>query len=96
MRTPALALLVLAAACKSTPNTPYLRVTADDGRIYYAHKDRSLMSDSGGFLAFKDLVTREPVRLKNGTYRAEMCTRGEIAARQREYLDDPKHPPRAP
>ena len=92
---PRLFLPLLLAACATTETSPYLRVSADDGRIYYAHESRTLHSESGGFLAFKDLVTRESVRLKNGTYRMEPCPQGEVAHRQQEYLSDPTRPPRA-
>ena len=49
---------------------------------------RTLHSEAGGFLTFKDLVTREPVKLENGTYVALICPRSEIEIRQVEYLRD--------
>lgn len=91
---PLLLLLLLAAACASTPS-PYTRVTADDGRVYYARMDYAFESRTGGFLTFKDLVTREDVRLSNGTYTTAECPREEVEFRQRRYLDDPSRIPMA-
>jgi hypothetical protein len=87
-----LAPLLLAAACGG-PRSPYVRIMADDGRVYYTHEELALHSPSGGFLTFRDLVTREQVQLKNGTYRALECPPSEVDIRQREYLDDPTHKP---
>ncbi len=88
-------LLPLFAACASRPVSPYLRVTADDGRVYYAHTERSIHSEAGGFLTFRDLVTREQVKLKNGSYTAQMCPLDEVKVRQVEYLQDPSKRPMA-
>lgn len=87
-------MLLCASAC-SRPHSPFVRITADDGRVYYADTNRALHSPGGGFLAFRDLVTRENVRLKNGTYRAEECPVVEVQIRQDEYLADPGRKPRA-
>ena len=87
--------VLLLPACQSPPS-PYLRITADDGRLYYAARVRTLHSDSGGFVAFKDLVTREAVRLKNGTYRTEDCTAADVDAAQQEFMADPTQKPRRP
>jgi hypothetical protein len=88
------ALLLFGVAC-SRPHSPFVRVTADDGRVYYADTQKTIHSEGGGFLAFRDLVTRESVRLKNGTYRAEECPPGEVQVRQDEYIADPSRKPRA-
>jgi hypothetical protein len=87
-------LFLLLAACASTPS-PYTRVTADDGRVYYARMDYAFESRTGGFLTFKDLVTREDVKLKSGTYTTAECPREELDFRQRRYLDDPSRIPMA-
>jgi len=95
MRSKALLLAVLAlGACFGGPHSPYLRIYAENGRAYYARVDRALHSDSGGFLTFRDLVTKEQVRLRNGTYQALECPREEVKRRQIEYLNDPARPPR--
>ena len=85
--------LLLSACASQEPPSPFVRVTADDGRVYYAEWDRALHSPSGGFLTFRDLVTGETVRLKNGTYRAAICPREEVRDRQVEYLEDPSRKP---
>jgi len=72
-----------------------VRITAEDGRVYYADTTRTLHSETGGFLSFRDVVTRESVRLKNGTYSAEECPVVEVQVRQDEYLADPTRKPRA-
>lgn len=96
MRRAALLLVASFAACSSRPpESPFVRVTADDGRVYYADSERALHSPSGGFLTFRDLVTGETVRLKNGTYQAGICTREEVRERQVEYLQDPRRKPMA-
>jgi hypothetical protein len=82
------------AACAS-PSSPFLRVTADDGRVYYTRSEYSLHSEAGGFLTFRDLVTHEDVRLKNGTYEAAECPPEEVDVRQRRYIDDPSRKPMA-
>ena len=95
MRLALLLPVLLLPACKSPPS-PYLRITEDDGRLYYAARARTLHSDSGGFLAFKDLVTREAVRLKNGTYRSEDCTAADVDDAQQAFMADPTQKPRLP
>jgi hypothetical protein len=82
------------AACGTT-HSPFVRVTADSGRVYYTRVELSFHSESGGFLTFRDLVTKEDVRLKNGTYTALECPPEEVDVRQREYLDDPSRKPLA-
>ena len=87
--------LVLAAACTGGQRSPFARVTADDGRVYYTRMEISFHSESGGFLTFRDLVTKETVRLKNGTYVALECPPEEVDIRQREFIDDPTKVPMA-
>lgn len=89
-----LCLLFLLFACGGA-HSPFTRVTADDGRVYYTRMDISFMSPSGGFLTFRDLVTREDVRLKNGTYAAGECPPQEVEYRQRVFLEDPARVPMA-
>ena len=89
-----LCLLLLLAACGGA-RSPFARVTADDGRVYYTRMDISFHSASGGFLTFRDLVTREDVRLKNGTYTAGECPPQEVEYRQRVFLEDPTRVPMA-
>lgn len=92
MRIAVLSLLLL-AACGGGPRSSFVRITADNGRVYYARWDMALHSPAGGFLTFKDLVTKEQVRLKNGTYVAKGCPESEVDIRQREYIEDPTHKP---
>jgi hypothetical protein len=89
-----LLLLPLLAACASA-HSPYSRVTADDGRAYYARVDLTFRSEAGGFLTFKDLVTKEDVKLKNGTYAEEECSSEEVEYFQRRYIEDPDKKPMA-
>lgn len=94
MRIAALLLLLpLLGACSGGNRSPFVRITADNGRVYYARWDMALHSPAGGFLSFKDLVTKESVRLKNGTYVAKECPESEVDIRQREYIEDPTHKP---
>jgi len=85
--------LVLLAACFGKTRSPFVRIEAADGRVYYADTNKTIHSETGGFLTFRDLVTKEHVRLKNGTYEARECPRSEVEVRQLEYLDDPSKPP---
>ncbi len=102
MRAVALALLaLLPVACRTPePPSPYVRITTTDGRIYYAehlntlHLSRGIEEGEPGFLTFRDLVTRETVKLQHGTYRSNLVPVQEIEVRQREYLDNPDKPPR--
>ena len=94
MRTSILLALLLAAGCTG-PKSPFLRITARDGRVYYAREDRTLHSPAGGFLTFRDLITRESVRLKNGDYVAQSVPPQEVAIRQQEYIEDPERVPQA-
>jgi hypothetical protein len=87
-------ILLLAAACAPS-RSPFARVTSEDGRVYYARMDIAFHSEAGGFLAFRDLVTKESVRLKNGTYTALECPPEEVEVRQREFIDDPTRIPMA-
>lgn len=88
-------LLVLVAAC-STTQSPFVRVTHETGRIYYTRMETALHSPGGGFLTFRDLVTRETVKLRDGTYLAQECPASELDIRQQEYLDDPSRVPHVP
>ncbi len=90
-----LLLLILAAACTGGARSPFARVTAEDGRVYYTRMEISFHSESGGFLTFRDLVTKESVRLKNGTYVALECPAEEVEIRQLEFIDDPTKVPMA-
>ena len=62
--TPLLALVLF--ACASKPKRYFVRVVQPDGRAYYTHTDKALYTESGGFVTFRDLVTKEDVRLVNG------------------------------
>ncbi|MGH7163341.1 MAG: hypothetical protein ACREID_07640 [Planctomycetota bacterium] len=93
MTRPLLLSALLLAACRGADRSPFLRIVHNSGRIYYAHVDRTLYSDGGGFLTFRDLVTRESVKLKNGTYKALECPASEVDIRQREYLENPRRLP---
>lgn len=86
--------VLLLAACGGA-RSPFTRVTADDGRVYYARTDFTFQTEAGGFLTFRDLVTREDVRLKNGTYTAAECPPEEVDVSQRRYLDDSSRKPMA-
>ncbi|MHC4931034.1 MAG: hypothetical protein ACYTGV_02445 [Planctomycetota bacterium] len=88
-----LAAPLLLSACGGQ-RSPFLRVTADSGRVYYTDMRQAYRSDTGGFLTFRDLVTREDVRLKNGTYHARECPQDEVQLRQMEYMDNPTKKPR--
>ena len=102
MRALALAFLAVAlVACRTPePPSPYVRITTADGRIYYAehlntlHLSKGVEEGEPGFLTFRDLVTRETVKLQHGTYEANLVPVQEIEVRQREYLDNPDKPPR--
>lgn len=87
--------VVLLSACMGGERSPFARVTADDGRVYYARMEIAFHSESGGFLTFRDLVTKEDVRLKNGTYVALECPPEEVEVRQREFIDNPTKVPMA-
>jgi hypothetical protein len=93
MRIAVLFLLFLLGACGGGTRSPFVRITADNGRVYYARWDMVLHSPAGGFLSFQDLVTKEPVRLKNGTYVAKQCPESEVDVRQREFIEDPTKKP---
>ena len=91
---PLVFLLAAVAACGGA-QSPFVRVTVDDGRVYYARMEISLYSEAGGFLTFRDLVTKQDVRLKNGSYTALECPPEEVEVRQNEYINDPSKPPMA-
>ncbi len=94
MRGFACLLTVLAAmSCGGGQRSPFVRVMTDSGRVYYADMRRTLHSESGGFLAFRCVVTSDMVRLKDGSYRALECPKEEVDARQRQYLRDPSKKP---
>ena len=95
LRPPNPLVFLFLAACSGGTRSPFARVTAEDGRVYYARMEISFYTESGGFLTFKDLITREDVRLKNGTYTALECPPEEVEVRQREFLDDPTKVPMA-
>lgn len=91
----ALVLPLLFLACAPPkPQSPYLRVTEDGGRIYYADARNLLRSETGGFLSFRDLVTNEKVRLTNGTYTAEYVPFSEVQVRRNEHMYQPSKLPR--
>jgi len=94
---PLLALPLLAAACAGRQQSDggYLRVVAEDGRIYYARVESTFFSDTGGFVSFRDLVTREKVQLARGTFVARFVPQSEVATRQQEYLEPPHRVPMA-
>ena len=87
--------LALVASCSGGASSPFARVTSDDGRVYYTRMEISFYTESGGFLTFRDLVTKENVRLKNGSFTALECPPEEVEVRQREFLDDPTKIPMA-
>jgi hypothetical protein len=89
-----LPLLLVAAAC-AAPRTNFLRVIDIEGRVYYADGTKTLISQSGGFIMFKDMITREPIRLKNGTYQAIACAPEEVTQQQTNYMENPSKPLRA-
>jgi len=94
MRHAWLLLALAAVSCGGGRRSPYVRITADDGRVYYADQDKALFIASQKFLTFRDLVTKEQVRLDEGTFLAQECPPREVEIRQREYLEDPSRPPR--
>ena len=88
-------LLLLAAACqKGKPPSPYLRVTADTGRVYYADQRTMFHSPTAGFLSFRDLVTNESVRLQEGTYRGQEVPFSEVERWRHRYMYNPSRRPR--
>lgn len=72
----------------------FLRVVADTGRIYYAETDKALVIHDAedksviGFMTFRDVLTKETVRLENGTYYSMPCPNDEVDVRQHEWLAD--------
>ena len=95
MRTAALALLVvsLVVACGGGKRSLYVRVVEPSGRAYYAETSRSMYTEAGGFVTFRDLVTRDSVELANGKYSAVACTEDEVGTAQATYLRNPKKMP---
>ena len=89
--TPLLALVLF--ACASKPKRYFVRVVQPDGRAYYTHTDKALYTESGGFVTFRDLVTKEDVRLVNGKYSAAPCPPGEVEKAQVDYLENPRRKP---
>lgn len=92
MRNAALVLLTvsLTVACGGGKRALYVRVVEPDGRAYYAETGRSMYTDAGGFVTFRDLVTRESVELANGKYSAVACTEDEVGVAQTTWLRNPK------
>ena len=92
MRTVALVLLAvpLLNACGGGKRSAYVRVVEPDGRAYYAETGRSMYTDAGGFVTFRDLVTNEAVELANGKYSAVACTEDEVAKAQTTWLQNTK------
>jgi hypothetical protein len=90
-----LAAVLLLAACGGKSRSYYVRVVEPDGRAYYTHTSNALYSEAGGFVTFRDLVTREDVRLANGKYAAEPVGEGEVEAAQSKYIADPRRKPEA-
>jgi len=89
-------LTLLALACGGKARASYVRVVEPGGRAYYTHTTNALYSEAGGFVTFRDLVTREDVRLANGKYAAEPVSEDEVTRAQNAYLADPKKTPSAP
>jgi len=87
---------LLAGGCGgSQKRTQYVRVVEPTGRAYYAETSYALYSEAGGFVTFRDLVTREDVRLTNGRYSATPCSEDEVASAQTTYLQNPKKMPQS-
>ena len=87
-------LLLLTTACqRGQPPSPYLRVTEDSGRIYYADQRTLFHSPTAGFLSFRDLVTNESVRLPEGTYRRQEVPFSEIELWRQRYMYNPSRRP---
>jgi hypothetical protein len=87
-------LALLVACARQEPPSPYVRVTAESGRIYYADQRNWLHSPTGGFLAFRDLVTAEKVRLRDGSYRTDYVPFAEVDRRRTEFMYNRSKPPR--
>ena len=85
--------LFLLAACGGRRRVEYVRVVEPNGRAYYTHTTNAIHSEAGGFLTFKDLVTKEDVRLSNGKYSAVPVSEDVVAAAQSAYLANPKKLP---
>jgi len=88
-----LLLALLPLACGGKARSPYVRVVDPGGRAYYTHTSNALYSEAAGFVTFRDLVTREDVRLANGRYSAEPVARAEVSRAQDAYLADPTKAP---
>ncbi|MHC4937410.1 MAG: hypothetical protein ACYTHK_00390 [Planctomycetota bacterium] len=89
----ALLLVLLTVACGGKRKHYYVRVVEPGGRAYYTHTTNALYSEAGGFVTFRDLVTKEDVRLSNGKYSAEPCSEDAVAEAQTKYLANPKKKP---
>ena len=92
-RTVVLLLLLTAACQKGKPPSPYLRLTADTGRVYYADQRTMFHSPTAGFLSFRDLVTNQSVRLQEGTYRSQEVPFSEVERWRLRYMYNPSKPP---
>ena len=86
-------LALVLAACGGRRRVEYVRVVEPNGRAYYTHTTNAIHSEAGGFVTFKDLVTKEDVRLPNGKYSAVPVSEDEVARAQTEYLANPKRKP---
>lgn len=95
--TLALAVLTLiAVSCGGgKPQRYFIRVVEPTGRAYYTHTDKALYTESGGFVSFRDLVTKEKVHLVNGKYSASPCPQGEVEKAQVDFLENPRAKPKA-
>ena len=85
--------LAFAVGCGgSQKRTQYVRVVEPTGRAYYAETSYAMYSEAGGFVTFRDLVTRDTVKLTNGRYSATPCSEDEVATAQTQWLQNPKKP----
>jgi hypothetical protein len=88
-------LALFAVSCGGKRQRYFIRVVEPTGRAYYTHSDKALYTESGGFVTFRDLVTKESVHLVNGKYSAAACPQGEVEKAQVDYLGNPRAKPKA-
>ncbi|MHC4958964.1 MAG: hypothetical protein ACYTGN_11375 [Planctomycetota bacterium] len=86
--------LFLACGTNRPPPSPYLRIAAHDGRLYFADRRNLFRSTEGGFLSFYDLVTNEKVRLAEGTYHSADVPYSEVERVRNDYMMQPSKLPR--